>query len=119
MSNMGNVPIRPTISNGAIVLGQSLPVIGVPVQLAPLNKDTGLVVVQIQNGNVYATFDGTDPEDGNGHILYANNSFNWNPATARSAKFMQVSGSARIMAQEFMTAGQFTCLNNTDVVQTQ
>lgn len=66
------------------------------------NSLTECVVLDIQGGNVYCTFDGNTPSSTMGHILYVGASFTWSKAAAQQAKFVATTTtSTQIYSSEF------------------
>lgn len=66
------------------------------------DKLTRYVVLDVQEYDVYVTFDGSNPSGTNGHRLYARQSYTWSKAAADLAKFIRAgSNNAVIYASEF------------------
>jgi|SRR6056297_501224 len=66
------------------------------------NKLTRYVALDVQDADVYVTFDGSDPSGTNGHKLYAGQAYTWSKDAARVAKFIRAAGvTATIYASEF------------------
>jgi hypothetical protein len=62
---------------------------------------TRYVSLDVQDNDVYVTYDGENPSASLGHILYAGNAYTWHIDTAKAAKFNSVGGTATIAASEF------------------
>lgn len=62
---------------------------------------TRYISLDVQDNDVYVTYDGENPSASLGHILYAGNSYTWHKETANAAKFNSVGGTAVIAASEF------------------
>lgn len=62
---------------------------------------TRYVSFDVQDNDVYVSYDGTNPSSTHGHILYAGNSYTWDKFTAEAAIFNSVGGTAQIAASEF------------------
>ena len=63
---------------------------------------TRYVVLDVQDGDVYCTFDGSNPSSTNGHKLYAGQSYTWSKDAASFAKFIRAgSVTATIYASQF------------------
>jgi len=65
------------------------------------DKDTLYVSFDVQDNDVYVTYDGENPDANLGHILYAGNAYTWHVETAKVAIFNAVSGTAIIACSEF------------------
>lgn len=82
---------------------QNLAVAGSPVSFAALNIDTDYVIIDVQDDDVYVTFDGTTPSASNGHILpRAQGLLVISANAAKAAKFIQVSGGSVVHATQFV-----------------
>lgn len=109
--NLNNILPKPTWSTvgktdgtSAAVAGQRLTATSASsVMFSTFNERTDAVVLDVQTGNVYCTFDGTTPSATNGHILYATNAYTWSRAAASQAKFIGTTGTAYVYASEFQT----------------
>lgn len=80
----------------------TLAVAGIAVQFVSGDFSTPTVPyvrVQIQDDDVYATYDGTAPSAANGEILRADSSAYFLLLDLLEMKFIQVAGAARIFAQ--------------------
>jgi hypothetical protein len=64
-------------------------------------QTTRYVSLDVQDNDVYVSYDGTNPDADHGHILYAGNSYTWHKETAKAAIFNSVGGTATIAASEF------------------
>jgi hypothetical protein len=62
---------------------------------------TRYVSLDVQDNDVYVTYDGENPSGTLGHILYAGNSYTWHKETAKAAIFNSVGGTTVIAASEF------------------
>ena len=101
---MAGLPPKPSVGTGGTVIpSQRLAVTTSSVTsfVTAFSPSSNLVVMEVQTGNVIATFDGTAPSATNGVNLWASQNYSWNLATAQNAKFIGASGSAAIVAQEF------------------
>lgn len=101
---------KPTVTSaGTPIPGQRLSVAGSAVKFGPFyalsggNNNTNLVIVDVQGGDMYVTFDGRTPSATAGGQLYAGNSYAWNVATAQAAQFIQQSGAGTVDAQEYVS----------------
>jgi len=65
------------------------------------DSETRYVSFDVQDNDVYVTYDGENPSDTLGHILYAGNSYTWHVETAKAAIFNSVGGTAIVAASEF------------------
>lgn len=102
---MPNWTPHPTVSAGTPVSGQRLAVASSAVSFSSaFNSATNLCVLQIFTADVYCTTDSTVPSATNGHQLFATKVYNWNPLTAKYARFIQVSSSSSIQVSEFILA---------------
>lgn len=82
---------------------QNLTVAGSSVSLTTPHKDTDYVVIDVQDNDVYVTFDATTPSATNGHILPKGQGLLVISANAaKAAKFIQVSGSAVVHGTQFV-----------------
>ena len=82
---------------------ENLAVAGSSVSFAALNIDTDYVIIDVQDNDVYVTFDGTTPSASNGHILPKSQGLLVISANAaKAAKFIQVSGAAVVHATQFV-----------------
>lgn len=82
---------------------QNLTVAGSAVSITAPNIDTDYVVIDVQDNDIYVTFDGTTPSATNGHILpKAQGLLVISKNAAKAAKFIQVSGSAVVHATQFV-----------------
>jgi hypothetical protein len=105
MPNARTTNLYPKPTTG--VLDQDLDVAGSVVQFGTaFNSLTRYIVLDVQDADVFVTYDGSDPVktsgSENGHKLFAGRSYTWAKETASVARFIQ-SGSvtARIHASEF------------------
>lgn len=101
---MGYLPIKPTVSNGNTVAAQNLTVASAAVSFAAFNTISNVIAMQVFGGDVYCTLDGTTPSSSNGGQLFNGQTYHWDPQTAQRAKFIRVSTSATIYAQEAVNA---------------
>jgi hypothetical protein len=58
------------------------------------------VFLDVQGGNVYVSFDTTDPSSSHGHILYDTKDYMLYAGMLKSAKFKSVSGSTTVQITE-------------------
>lgn len=65
------------------------------------DTETRYVSLDVQDNDVYVTYDGENPSNTLGHILYAGNAYTWHIETAKAAIFNSVGGTAIIAASEF------------------
>jgi len=56
------------------------------------------VTLDVQDNDVFVTFDGSDPTSSNGHRLYAGQAYTWHLRRAQAAKFIRASSDAVIHA---------------------
>jgi len=76
---------------------------GSGASFADFDTDTDYVLIDIQDNNVYVTFDGTAPTASNGHLLVKEQGLivlSKNAATA--AKFLAIDSAAVIQSTEFV-----------------
>lgn len=77
---------------------------GVQLSLSGITADTRFYVLDVQEADVFVTFDGSAPTTTNGHKLAAGSSMEWSIATCRAAKFIRsASTDAKIHASPFST----------------
>jgi len=82
---------------------ENLAVAGSEVSLAALHIDTDYVLIDIQDNNVWVTFDNTTPSASNGHLLVKEQGLIvLSKNAAKAAKFIQVSAAAVIQSTEFV-----------------
>jgi len=73
---------------------QNLTVSSSAVSLTAPHKDTDYVIIDVQDNDVYVTFDGTTPSASNGHVLPDGQGLLVISANAaRAAKFLRYSSS--------------------------
>lgn len=104
--NLNPLYPKPTYSAGALVAGQALAITSTATSqfATAFNASTDMIVLDVQTGNTYCTFDGTTPSSTNGHILYVGTAYTWSKAAANSAKFVATTtANSRIFASEFQT----------------
>jgi len=102
---MGYIPLKPTIVNGLVVLGQNLAVGSSTASFTTFNSNTNVVAIQVLGNNLQCTLDGTGPSGTNGATLYAGQTYHWDTQTAQRAQFIQGNnGSGSIYAQECVNA---------------
>jgi len=65
------------------------------------SQTTRYVSLDVQDNDVYVTYDGENPSSTLGHILYAGNAYTWHVETAKAAIFNSVGGTAIVAASEF------------------
>ena len=66
------------------------------------NQLTKYVVLDVQDADVFVTYDGTTPNANYGHRLYAGRSYTWSKIAAVAAKFVAVgSTTAVIQSSEY------------------
>lgn len=101
---INNLFPKPAVLNtGSPVLMVMLTVAGTAVSF-PANAfdiNTSLVGMDVQNADVYATYDGSTPSSSNGHHFYQGDKFTLSKAAAQALKMIQVSGAAQIGASQF------------------
>lgn len=82
---------------------ENLAVAGSAVSFAAFHTDTDYVVLDIQDNNVWVTFDGSTPSASNGHLLVKEQGLiALSKNAAKAAKFIQVSAAAVIQSTEFV-----------------
>lgn len=106
--NLNNLYTRPAIRNGTLLLDTRLTVDstagGVQFASAFFTQDTTgndfvLVDLDVQDADVYCTFDNSAPTTSNGHLLKQNSGYTWSKARAQAAKFIRAGGTdAKIQA---------------------
>ena len=82
------------------------------------DANTGLIILEVQGASSYVTFDGTSASATNGHVLFLNQAYHWNVATAQAATFKAIGGSGRIMGSQFMILLDDTQLPDTSIIRT-
>ena len=76
---------------------------GSGVQFAAFHADTKYVMIDVQDNNVYVTFDDSTPTATNGHILVKDNPLITLSATAgKAAKFLGISGASIVQVSQFI-----------------
>jgi len=76
---------------------------GAAVSLAAFHIDTDYVVIDIQDNNVFVTFDGTTPSATNGHLLIKEQGLIvLNKNAAAGASFIGSGGTSVIFADQFV-----------------
>jgi hypothetical protein len=65
-----------------------------PVNVPTINRDTNLCFVDIQDQDVYVTFDGSTPSSSVGHRLVSGRDYLFYAGMFKSAKFLSVTGTA-------------------------
>lgn len=110
--NINNILPKPTWSTAGRTDGTSAQVAGQRLSItstatstfAAFNARTDVIVLDVQTGNTYCTFDGTTPTSTNGHILYSGQAYTWSTAAAIAAKFVATTTTNSIIyASEFQT----------------
>lgn len=106
--NVNNLYTKPAISNGTLLSDTRLTVDatvgGVQFASTFFTQDTTgtaflLVDLDVQDADVYCTFDGSAPTTTNGHLLKQNSGYTWSKARAQAAKFIRAGGTdAKIQA---------------------
>ena len=72
-------------------------------QFATFNSDTKYVIIDVQDNNVYVTFDDTAPSATSGHVLVKDNPLITLSANAgKAAKFLGISGTAIVHVSQFI-----------------
>lgn len=69
---------------------------GAAVNAPAINEHTNLVFVDIQDNDVYVTFDGSTPASGNGHILSSGRDYLLYAGMFKEAKLIAVSDTAKV-----------------------
>jgi hypothetical protein len=70
---------------------------------AAFHADTDYVLIDIQDNNVYVTFDGTAPTASNGHLLVKEQGLIViSKNAAKAAKFLAIGSAAVIQSTEFV-----------------
>lgn len=95
--NISNIYPKPSTG----VLDERLAVSSVVVTLAASGwdvKNTKQVLWDVQTGDIFATFDGSDPSASNGHRLYVGQSGTWSLQLAKAARFIRATVDAVIQA---------------------
>ena len=76
---------------------------GTGAQFATFNSNTKYVIIDVQDNNVYVTFDDTAPTATNGHVLVKDNPLITLSANAgKAAKFLGISGTAIVHVSQFV-----------------
>jgi hypothetical protein len=115
---MPNWTPKPTVAAGTPVAGQRLGVASSAVSFATaFNSATNLCTLQVFTADVYCTTDSTVPSATNGYQLFAGKVYNWNPLTAKYARFIQVSSSSSIQVSEFVLANDVPTLSDNSVAK--
>jgi|TARA_R100000479_G_scaffold160172_1_gene97501 hypothetical protein len=65
------------------------------------NSLTKYIVLDVQDADVFVTYDGTTPNANYGHRLYAGRSYTWSKIAATEAKFVAVGSNAVIQSSEY------------------
>lgn len=101
--NYTNLYPYPSVSAGTPVADQRLTVSTVAVSFATaFNASTNMVLVNVQNADVFVTYDGSTPSATNGHKLVSGYEEFWSTARAAAAKFIRAATTdAAIHASEF------------------
>jgi hypothetical protein len=95
-------PSPTTNDAGAVVAGQRLSVGASTVSFATaFNKNTDMVLIEVQGNGIFVTFDGSVPSATNGFGYGTNTREMWSKQRATRARFIQQSGAAFVMASEF------------------
>lgn len=103
-TNINNLYPRPSLgSTGTVLLQQAKSVTSTAaVQFSAFDTTTTLVFFDIQSGDVIVTFDGSTPATASsGNRLATGTNYTWSRGTMLAAKFIAVSTTAFISAQEF------------------
>ena len=81
----------------------SVPTTGTGVAFATFHTDTDYVLIDIQDNNVYVTFDGSAPTASNGHLLVKEQGLIvLSKNAAKAAKFLAIGSAAVIQSTEFV-----------------
>lgn len=94
----------PTWSASSAVASQAITVTSTATAsfTTTFNVATEMVIVDIQEANVWATFDGSTPATRTAHILYSGLAYTWSRKTASQVKFKATTtANAYIVASEF------------------
>ena len=76
---------------------------GSGVQFAAFGSDTAYVMIDVQDYNVYVTFDDTAPTASTGHILVKDNPLiTLSAGAGKAAKFLGISGTAIVQVSQFV-----------------
>ena len=76
---------------------------GSGVQFAAFGSDTAYVMIDVQDYNVYVTFDDTAPTASNGHILVKDNPLiTLSAGAGKAAKLLGISGTAIVQVSQFV-----------------
>jgi len=103
-TNINNLYPRPSTGSGATVLVQSKLTVTstAAVNFSAFDTTTDLVFFDIQSGDVIVTFDNSTPATASsGNRLQVGTNYTWRRGTLQLAKFIAVSTTAFISAQEF------------------
>ena len=116
---MPNWTPKPTVAAGTHVAGQRLAVASSAVSFATaFNSSTNLCTLQVFAADVYCTTDSTTPSATNGYQLFAGKVYNWNPITAKYARFIATSStSSSIQVAEFILADDVNNLSDNSVAK--
>jgi hypothetical protein len=100
--NINNLYTRPARNNaGALLAGQQLTVDatagGVSITTPYTQSYVQTVEWDVQDADVYVTFDGTTPSATNGHWLRVGQSGTWSVARTSAAKFIRVTGTSGVI----------------------
>lgn len=104
--NLNNLYTKPSTQSGTPLADQRLTVDNTVggVQFTPYTATyVQTVELDVQDANVYCTFDSSAPTTSNGHLLYAGEKMTWSVARFNAAKFIRAgSTSAAIHASPSM-----------------
>jgi hypothetical protein len=99
--NLNNLYPKPAIYNNAAVADQRIATESILVTgFSSLAPTTNMVMLDIQDGDVMCTVDGSEPTSTNGHKLAVGNYYMWSAAMAAQARFIAVSTSGSIHASQ-------------------
>ena len=104
--NLNPLYPKPTFSASALVAGRALSITSTATTsfADTFNVSTDMLVLDVQTGNAYCTFDGTTPSSGLAHILYSGSQYTWSKSAAITAKFVATTtANSLIYASEFQT----------------
>jgi hypothetical protein len=116
---MQNWTPKPSVNNGTPVAGQRLAVGSSAVAFSSaFYSATNLVTLQVFAADVYCTVDGSVPSATNGYQLFAGKVYNWNPLTAKYARFIEATTtSSSIQSFEFQIAPDMPALTDNSVAK--
>lgn len=99
--NINNLYTKPAIKGTTYVAGQQLTVDATAGGVAittPYTQDyVQTVEWDVQDADVYVTFDGTTPSATNGHWLRVGQSGTWSRDRTNAAKFIRVTGTSGVI----------------------